>query len=333
MQQRVLITGATGFIGGAIAHRWLAQGLAHPGDVEVRVLVRNPEAPRALELAARGARLVVGDLRDAASLEQACVGCDVVVHAATDTELSDRGLAWQISVEGSRQLYAAAARAGVSRFLFISSFIVYGGLEAALSEDVTPVAFGDLYGDVKIAAEKDLTEASSAPGMPQLTILRLPSVYGAQSPHWTLKPLDAARRNRVYLPGGGRFGFPYLYIDNLVAAVTRAVLSERYGVYNIFDGMVAYGEYMAYYCSMAGTRPRNVPLALLFVAGWVGGILSALTGRYIPLTLRNVRKIAKPMSDTPFTPEKARRELGWEPLVSLEAGMAAIRADLSGHPA
>lgn len=325
MARRVLITGATGFIGGAIARHLLLQGLVQPGDVDVRVLVRDPQAPAASALAALGAELVRGDLLDAGSLQEACTACDWVVHAATDTVMNDRARAWEVGVDGTRRMAEAAARAGVRRFVFLSSFAVYGGVSGEATESATLMPYGDLYGDTKIAAEAALQQATAESALPELTILRFPSVYGSASTLWTIKPLEAARKNKLVLPGGGRFAFPYLHIDSLVSAVTRALLAERVGVYNVFDGVTTFADFMGRYAAMVGTRPRVVPLAPLFVLAW----LLSLTGRFFPLNRRSVKAMAKPMGNKPFLPEKCRSELNWEPLLTLDQGMAQIHASLT----
>jgi nucleoside-diphosphate-sugar epimerase len=113
---RVLVAGATGELGRALAAELLARG--H----EVRALVREPQAPRAAGLAALGVELAAGDVLEP-GIEGLAAGCDAVVHAASaigDWERNDR-----IRRDGTRHLLAAAERARAS-FLFAGVALIYG---------------------------------------------------------------------------------------------------------------------------------------------------------------------------------------------------------------
>src|SRR5437870_4095435 len=115
---KVLITGGTGFVG---SH--LADQLCAAGD-QVRALVRP--GSETSHLCSLGVELAVGSLDDEASLAKACAGCDIVHHCAARVEIvGDERDFQNTTVEGTRRLLDAAARAGVRRFVQISSCGVY----------------------------------------------------------------------------------------------------------------------------------------------------------------------------------------------------------------
>ncbi|MCA9891134.1 MAG: NAD-dependent epimerase/dehydratase family protein, partial [Anaerolineae bacterium] len=175
-----LVTGASGFIGGHTARR-----LAIAEHMRVRALLRNPTGSTVVDLRHALIEPVCGDLLEPPSLEAACVGCDLIVHAATDTALTNRRLIRATSVDGTRNLLRAAGVAGAQRFIFISTFDVYFGSLKQFRDEDTPVhPFGDLYADGKILAEEVLLGSGTA--LPAIVVLRPPAVFGPGSREWTV---------------------------------------------------------------------------------------------------------------------------------------------------
>ena len=117
---RILVTGATGFTGGHLCERLVAEGYS------VRALVRDPRRCTRLENA--GVELAFGDLRDRESLQRAVEGVNVVYHIAGlfRAENVSRRDMWNINVEGTRALLDAAVTAGVQRFVHCSTAGVHG---------------------------------------------------------------------------------------------------------------------------------------------------------------------------------------------------------------
>ena len=318
--RRILITGATGFIGGHIA-----RALAKRTDVKVRALCRNPSSEPARALTRAGVECVPGDLHLPETLEAACADVDAVVHAATDTTLKDPAAARVVGVDGTVALFDAACRSGARTFVFISSMAVYGGIEDTPREELSPKPFGDLYADLKIEAEEYLRAASSNAANMRTVILRLPSVYGPGSTHWTEEPLARAKAGKLVVPGQGAFAFPYLYVDNMVDAVLSALDRDVRGTFDVFDGAVTYREFMGHYAGLAGKPLKRVSLRMLKMVAVGGWVRQQLTGRYSSLSFDAVRRMSKAMSPNPeFSAKKAREELGWSPKVSLEEGMKRI---------
>jgi dihydroflavonol-4-reductase len=329
---KILITGATGFIGGTLAQRWATEGLQRAGDVEIRALVRNLQLCQAQRLAKLGIQLVPGDLTNPASFAAACHGVDVIVHAAADTRMEDWRQVWATGVEATRQLYVAAVAAGVGRFIFISSLLVYEGVDGEMNEELKPAPYGDLYADTKIAAEEALLQQAGQSGsQPELSILRFPPVYGPGSTHWTDAPLAKAQRNRLIIPGDGQMSFLYLYVVNMIDALTAAILSPHTGLYNIWDGSTTYSQFMQYYCDMVGVKPRFIPAAPLEMMALMGELYEKICGKNVPFSRRNLKRMLKAKVNHRGQPEKAKYELKWQPRFTLQDGMALIQQEYAAN--
>ena len=140
---KTLVTGGTGFVGRAVVEELLAAGR------EVRVLVRNPRHPALKGLAVETVR---GDLKDPASLKAAVQGCDQVFHVAADYRLwvPDPEEMYAVNVQGTKDLMATAAAAGVSRIVYTSTVGTLGnpGDGTPGTED-TPVTIEEMVGHYK----------------------------------------------------------------------------------------------------------------------------------------------------------------------------------------
>ena len=197
----ILVTGATGTVGSRLIPRLLAQ------DEAVRALVRDPESDTALRLRAAGAELVVGDLAtlDAAGFKDVVDGAAAVVHlAATFRDAPTPERANAVNADASTALAEAALEADVTRFVFASTNLVYGGGHAAPQNEQTelgPIAWGGPYPESKIAAEKALQELRIRRGL-DLRVVRLAFVYGDGDPHITefmQRPLDWHSSRRLQM--------------------------------------------------------------------------------------------------------------------------------------
>jgi dihydroflavonol-4-reductase len=165
-----LVTGATGFLGSHVV-RVLAENGA-----DLRLLVRPTSALRnleALEKSGVHADRVLGDLRDAASIEKAVSGCDSVFHVAADYRLwvTDPDEMYRSNVEGTRNILDAARKLGVGRVVYTSSVATMGFLNGhgsncgAVADEDSPVALDDMIGPYKrskFMAERAALEAAKA---------------------------------------------------------------------------------------------------------------------------------------------------------------------------
>jgi dihydroflavonol-4-reductase len=140
---KTLVTGGTGFLGRAVVIELLAAGR------EVRVLARQPDHPALAGLEVEVAR---GDLRDPVSLAAAVTGCQRVFHVAADYRLwvPDPEVMYAVNVQGTKDLLAAAAEAGVTRLVYTSTVGTLGNPgDGTPGTEETPVRFADMVGHYK----------------------------------------------------------------------------------------------------------------------------------------------------------------------------------------
>ena len=310
---KALITGATGFIGSHIADRLLER------DDTVRALARPSSDVSYLK--ERGVELVSGDITDPASLPAAVAGVDVVYHLAAT--VSDWG-PWRqfqaVTIEGTRNVLEAAARAGVSRFLHVSTDGVYahGHLGKRMTEE-TPLerrfAWWDYYRRSKLAAER-LAWRYHKDGRLTVTVVRPALVLGERD-RATLPGVVAFLRGKsaAYM-GDGRNRLPYVYAGD-VASLCRLAATEEGAAGQAYNAVsqetVTQRELFAAIAEESGLTPpkRAMPLPLTYGVGFAMELASVLTGRRSrpSLTRFAVTLIG---ADYQEDASKAKRDLGWE---------------------
>jgi nucleoside-diphosphate-sugar epimerase len=323
-EQTAFITGVNGFIAGHLAERLLREGWL------VRGAARRPDA--AAWLAALGVEVVPADLMDLEALARAAVDCSAVVHAAAWTggpELSEDA-GYQVNVDGTANVLAAAEQAGVERFLYISSVAVYGVNRAPLVDEAEPTPkVGQAYPDSKIVAET-LVRGHGLP----FVIIRPASTYGPRGAAWTLGPIDNIKAGRLVLMGRDAGLVTPGYVDNVVdglmlALTRRKALGETFNLCD--DRAVTYREFYLAYARMLGRDSLPaIPGAVAYFAR-------------LGIARQARRLMGKPrvgpwsqhfrFNPSQFSVEKAKRVLGYRPKVSFEEGMRRTEAWLrsAGH--
>ncbi len=309
---KVLVTGASGFLGAHLARHWAGRG------AEVRCLVRRARA----ELP-QGTQAFIGDILEPASLELALAGVDVVCHcAALVGGRHKRTDFFRVNSQGLEHMLAAAGRARVKRFIHLSTSSVLGGA----TEDAALVESGDHYRDSKVAAER-MIQASPFRGM--VTIIRPGMVYGPGERNLLPMTLELLKAGRMFVIAGGRQKLHTVFIDHVVAAVAaagdRPVAAGQ--AYNITDGrhpsMLEFLETLSRAANLK-SKIRSIPYALAYAAALAGETWETLSGRE---WFFNLRKLKTLMRDFCFSIEKAQRELAYSPTVSLEEGLRLFVAD------
>lgn len=273
--QKVLVTGATGFIGGHLARRLVSEKRA-----AVRALVRNPS--KAAELAKLGVEIWQADVGDFASIERAVQGCQVVIHAAAQvSSVPERETFVRSNISGTENLLRAAARAGVSRFVHLSSIAVFGLPVSGEVTDQSPRGpCGDPYCDTKFEAE-ELVWRTCREGRLPATILRPSGVYGPGSTHWSIVPLKRIKKGRMFLVSGGQGLLNFVYIDNLVDAIFLAAEDDRARgeAFIVNDGAATWRDFFVAYARMAGKNSiPSVPLWAGKLWVYFRNLLAALKG-------------------------------------------------------
>ncbi len=316
-----LVTGATGFIGGRLAERLVAEE-----GVQVRGLTRTPAKGR--WLADLGLEVVKGDVTDPASLQTAVKGCQLIFHAAAwVSEAGNQADVWSVNVTGTQNLVEAALAAQVERFVHLSSCAVYGSLQQYDIDEQTPTRMrGNLYGDSKVAAEEVVFRAYREDGLPAVAA-RASQVYGPRSQQFTIRPVEVIKAGKMVLIDGGRHLCKPVYIDNLVdglilCAKVDAAVGEAI---NLTDGEpVPWRDFFGAYGRMLNIdRFPSVPFAVAWMIGLYNEIKAGLQGKKASLNRGAVKAL---QSSNSFSNRKARSLLGWEPKVDLIEGMKRTEA-------
>jgi nucleoside-diphosphate-sugar epimerase len=246
--KNILVTGATGFIGGR-----LVEYLVSYCHANVRALVRN--YGKAVRIARLPVQLVPGDLMNLDSLRGAAAGCVVVFHCAAGIsgEDDERRAA---TVDGTRNMLEAASEAGVKRFVHISSAAVYGPDPGPWVDETTPlVRSGNLYADAKLEADQMVARFGVEKGLP-VVILRPTIVYGPGSGAWTISPVNRLLSGTLELIDGGQGLANQVYVDDVVQAMLlAAVRPEAVGeAFVISNGTaVTWKAFFGCYARMLGS--------------------------------------------------------------------------------
>ncbi len=316
--KRILVTGATGLIGGSVIHRLLDAGCS------VRALARDPD--RAREILGGRVEVAAGDMTDPASLRNAVRGCGVVFHfAAALNDFQPLRFYRAANVEGTRALAEAALAAGVERFLYTSTVAVYGLRAKGRIDESSPRApCGDLYGDTKLEAEEVVRHMAASRGLPAV-IVQPTQVYGPGDKAWTTRPIELIRARRMLMVDGGRGLVSPIYIDDIADGVLAAARAGRIGESYILCGpsTINIRELFEAYARMLGAEAR-LPSVPLWVAVALAGIAEAAArlGGTKPVFKRSEIRRAARRAD--FDGRKAREELGFAAKVTLEQGMRAV---------
>lgn len=317
--ETMLVTGATGMIGGRVARRAVEEGY------RVRALVRAGSDCRELE--PLGVELVRGDLGDPASIAPAVEGAAVIVHSAA--HIGDWGPAEKyraINVVALEQLLLAAERAGVlRRFIHVSTLGVYPARDHHGTDETDPVSLTGLDGYTRTKAEAELVVAQHIQeyALPAV-VLRPGFVYGAGERHVIPRMIRRFETGQIKIIGPGTKLLNNVYVGNFVDAVFLALDCDAAvgETFNIRDErLVDRLEYIHTVADYLGRpHPKHVPLWLArAVVPWIEG-WAHLTGKTeAPLLTRATIKFMALNLD--YSIEKARRVLGYRSRVDFQQGI------------
>jgi dihydroflavonol-4-reductase len=304
--ERVLVTGASGFVGSAVVAALLAQGRS------VRALVRATSS--LANLPREGVETAQGDLRDPKAIEAAMRDVRFLFHVAADYRLwaRDPGEIMTANIEGTRNVMRAASHAGVARIVYTSSVATLALREGAAADESVGLdenqAIG-AYKRSKIAAER-LVEEMIGQGLPAI-IVNPSTPIGPRDgrPTPTGRILIEAARGRM--PAYVDTGLNLVHVDDVAAGHLAALKTGRIGERYILGGDdVALGDMLAEIAAMVGRKPPRVklPRAPLFPLALAAEAIAHFTGRE-PFATRDGLRMAKYRMF--FSSAKAERELGY----------------------
>ena len=323
-----LVTGASGFVGGRIVDRLLRAGR------RVRAFSRRPLP----ELESRGVEVVLGELSDPAALQRACTGVTSVFHVAARVGVWGPAREFHaVNVEGTANLLAAARAAGVAQFIYTSTpSVVYSGHDQRGVDESAPLCTTApcAYPTSKAAAEQ-LVRAANTPAL-RTVALRPHLVWGPGDHHLVPRVVALARAGRLRIVGDGKNRVDLTHIDNVVdahllaeRALANAASPAAGRVYFITNGEpVDLWPWINALLLRLGAQPirRRISLRAAVAAGaacealWT---LFPLRGEP-PMTRFAAKELA---TDHWFSIDAARRDLGYEPQVSMAAGLDAYLAE------
>jgi len=321
-QEKILITGASGFVGSAVARQLVDAGYS------VRALVRGA-SPRA-HLAGLGLEFYEGDLRDRKSVERATGGVRYVFHVAADYRLwaRDRSEIFASNVEGTRNLMEAVLSAGVERVIHTSSVATIAvqpdGTAADESRPLREEQGIGVYKRSKIAAERLVEAMVAERGLPAV-IVNPSTPIGPRDvkPTPTGRIIVEAAKGRI--PAFIDTGLNLVHVDDVASGHLAALRHGRIGERYILGGQdVLFSQMLRDIAGLVGRRAANVrlPWRALIPVAFVAEAVANVTGRE-PFATRDGVHMAKHRMF--FASGKAERELGYRSRLYTEGIDDAVR--------
>ncbi|NHO32563.1 hopanoid-associated sugar epimerase [Acetobacter fallax] len=321
MTAPTLVTGATGFVGSAVARTLLSRG--H----NLRLMVREGSDRR--NIADIPAELVEGDLSHPATFARAVAGCRYVFHVAADYRLwvPDPAPMMAANVEGTRLLMLAAQAAGVERIVYCSSVAALGLIgDGTVSDEETPVhehSVIGIYKKSKYRAEQEVLRLTQEKGLPAV-IVNPSTPVGPRD----IKPtptgqmiLDcAAGRMPAYVDTGVNI----VHVDDVAEGHALALERGRIGEVYILGGQnYLLGDLFRMVAEIAGVKPPRISLPQEVI--WPVAVASEWLSRRFGIEPRVTREmLAMSKKKMFFSSDKAIRELGYHPRPAREAVKDAI---------
>ncbi len=315
--KKVLITGATGFIGKHLVKANLRK------KNKVRVLVRegNPAIP---DLKKKGVEVFIGDIMDYNSVFKAAKGIEIFFHlAGTVTDWATKS-AYEVNIKGTENACRAATDVKVKRFVMISTNDVFGRIEGPVIDESFPLTkYNEPYPDTKLEATKICHNYYEFENLP-VTMVYPCWVYGEGDTSFIPPFADAVYTKDLIFWRKDVTVWP-TYIDNLID-IMMLISEDKRAVghgYLVHDGeSTTLQELCRVIAKTLNVPPINthIPYFAAYAAGFVMEIIWRITGKTTRplLTTYAVKNLGSRLK---FSIAKAERELGWKPKISYKEGL------------
>jgi len=314
---KILVTGGTGFTGKALCKRLLDE------NHEV-VSMDFTEGIKTQEIREWGATVIIGSVTDRSIVIKAMEGVEIVFHlAAAFRELNVPETHYdEVNIDGTRIVLDEAHKQAVKKFIYCSTCGVHGNIDNPPAGEDAPIQPADYYQRTKYEAEPLVQEYNNSGKMPTV-ILRPAAIYGVGDPERFFMIYKRVAKGTFPMFGNGRTLYHPLYIDNLVDALMLSMEPGKGdgGVYLIADE-----EYVEIERLVRGVaKALNVDVKIPHFPVWPVVMIGHI-----------VEKFCKPFGITPpifprrvdwyrqnraFKIEAAKRDLGYQPRVGLDAGL------------
>lgn len=314
--KKVLVTGASGFIGKHLCMRLLKEGCY------VRAMIRKPSNTC---FASNNIEVVQGNMKDPASLKRALRECHVVFHLAAILADSNEGYQefYNVNVKGTRMIAEEALSLSIERFIYMSTSWVYGiDTRGRINENSPLISSKNFYCDTKLEAERTVFEYVLK-GLKAI-IIQPTQIYGPGG-KWTIKPIKIIKSGMMIYPSNGSGLLQPLYIDDLVDGIILATLHGKVGQSYILCGtqVITVKEFFGYYADMVGRKwIPSVPKWLAVTSAILLGLIFRVINKPAPYNKTEVRSLTM---HAIYDSSKAERELGFHPKINIIDGMKLIK--------
>ena len=321
MQNKILITGATGFIGSHLVELLLKEGV---GLNNLRLLVEPGDSLR--NLPPKKFEIIWGDIKDKRAVKKAVEGVNIIYHLAAKTvfEGSTYKDFKDINVDGTQNLLDAAKGKKIQKFVFFSSISVYGlpaySGERIKCDETWPHKPAEGYGKSKLEAERLLIKAHKSLRIPYI-IVRPTTVYGPRDHQGILELYRAIYHRYFFRIGNGESKMDYVFVRDLVRGARQAELSKFTAEDFILgaDKPITLNEVINAIASSIDRKvpnvylPENIALPLSHIVKFIARAL----GIRPPLFPERVRIMT---TDCYFNSAKAKKYISYRPSTSFKAG-------------
>ena len=313
---KILVSGATGFIGRKLVAKLIDSG--HEVVALVRATSNTSSLPEVIDIRE-------GDLLDIQSLEPLVSDVQVIIHLAAyfDFYPSDVDLLYKVNVDGTKNLMNACVGTNVELFIYGSTAEVTGPVRYPPGNEDTELLPQFDYSKSKKIAEEAIREITKDTDL-QHIILRPTGVHGEGDRYTVLELLQALNNNEIpVLPGDGEKRIMYTHVDDVVDAFAAAVTSNS-AINNTLiicpDEPLTYNEAISFLGEKLGVKmpKRRVPTTLAKIGI---GLLSPIKNRGRTTFLWHMKTIESMDQDRWYSNERAKRLLGWAPKVTIKEGL------------